>query len=157
MFTKPKKLRKQIPSFSGKGRNCSHLNSPNASISAWRMMPSSMKKVGRINQACCVRIFWRCDTNRTPDRDPVIDPSINYYQVYQSSTWQTNEFFGVAHRSRDDSKSHLTKDLWHESRVEIYKSWVWGQARGRVILHWLVTLHSYFFCCCLLLIPNQDS
>lgn len=68
-------------------------------------MPSSMKKVGRINQACCVRIFWRCDTNRTPDRDPAIDKSINYYQVYQSSTWHTNGFFGVAHRNTDDSKT----------------------------------------------------
>lgn len=68
-------------------------------------MPSSTKKVGRVNQACCVRIFWSCDTNRTPDRDPVMDTSINYYQVYQRSTWQTNGFFGVAHRSREDSKA----------------------------------------------------
>jgi len=52
----------------------------------------------------CVRHFWGCDTKSTPDRDPMIDENINDYQLFQSSTWQANDFIGIPSRNRNDSK-----------------------------------------------------
>jgi hypothetical protein len=41
----------------------------------------------------------------------MIDENINDYQLFQSSTWQANDFIGIPSRNRNDSKEATS--MWN--------------------------------------------